>query len=128
MSEEMTRGAVIQTEEGRFFVPSREAHSITGNVKVTPVPGSRLGIALVEGRVLSVLKLGDQREHVLLCEFQGQSLALSGVTVLATGEFPASRAEGCVFAGERLARLDLAARFRVAKRQDPPEAGEQGRS
>jgi hypothetical protein len=115
-------GAVIQTEHGRFFVPGEQARFVVAAGRVTKVPGSRLGLALVDGRVVSVLSLGQKGEHMLVCELHGQLIALSGLSVLFTGEFAATAAPGCEYAGTPLEALDLVRCFQVAMGTAPPEA------
>ena len=115
-------GAVIETEHGRFFVPGGQARFVVPAARVTKVPGSRLGLALIDGRVLSVLSLGRKGEHMLVCELGGQWIALGGLTVLSTGEFAAQAAPGCHYDGSLLDALDLARCFQVALGTAPPEA------
>ncbi len=115
MSGDRLGGAVIETERGRFFVAGTQARFVVAPARVTKVPGSRLGLALIDGRVMSVLSLGKKGAHMLVCELGGQLIALSGLTVLRTGEI-----------GDPLETLDLMRCFQVAMSPAPPEAVSQG--
>jgi hypothetical protein len=121
MTIEPLHGALLETEQDLYFVSASHARIVIASVKVTPVPGSALGLALFEGRVLSVLSLGRRRQHLLVCELEGQLVALSGVTVLATGALALATLEACGYAGRRPNPLNLAERFRIAMSGPVPQ-------
>jgi len=47
-------------------------------------------MALVGGEVVAVLSLGESSGELLLCEFDGQAVALSGLSAERVGFWPAS--------------------------------------
>jgi len=107
-------GAIVSDGRAHYFVPSSVARYVVPWVRVTQVPGSRLGLAPIDGRVLSVVSLGPKREHLLVCELSGQLVAIAGVTVLASGKLGPETLAAHAKGGRELATLDVAECFRVA--------------
>jgi len=65
-------------------------------------------MALVGGEVVAVLALGEHRNELLLCEFEGKALALSGLSADRVGFWPASES-GVSVDGVYVPALDLRA-------------------
>lgn len=81
-------GAVVVVgPEGRAFVRAELAQQIVVQPTVSRVPNSGLAMALVGGRVLSVLELGEPSRALLVCEVGGQTLAFSGLGIEQVGLF-----------------------------------------
>lgn len=81
-------GVVVGLDGERYFVPAEVAQSIVQRPVVTRVPGSEIGMALIGGRVVTVIDVGPRRDELLLCEVGGEPLALSGLSVLGSGFYP----------------------------------------
>jgi hypothetical protein len=125
------------------FIPADVALRITALTALTGVRGMELpasGIALAEGEVVTVLRLGLQREALpapgpyepgadwplssgpngaVLCSVAGQRVAVTGATVVATGLFDAAGAggegAGVLWRGERVPELDVRALYARAE-------------
>jgi hypothetical protein len=80
-----TAGVVVSLDEKLYFVPAEMAGSIVQRPVVTRVPGTHIGMALIGGRVVTVIDVGPRREELLLCEVEGEPLALSGLSVCGSG-------------------------------------------
>jgi hypothetical protein len=68
-------------------------------------------MALVGGEVVAVLALGEPSSELLLCEFEGQAVALSGLSADRVGFWPASES-GVNVEGVTVPALDLGAALR----------------
>jgi hypothetical protein len=80
---------------------------------ISPVAGLPLpatGIAVADGRVVTVVKLGDDRGSrvAILCEVDGDPIALAGAAIVATGWFDPAPG-GVVHAGALVQELDVRA-------------------
>ena len=80
-------GVLVEHNRERRFIAAEVAHRIVRGAVVTRVPGAALGLTLFEGRVISVFDLGPNRDELLVCEIQGELLALGGLRVLRSGFF-----------------------------------------
>jgi len=63
-------------------------------------------MALVAGEVVAVVRLGEPSGELLLCEFDGQSVALSGLSAERVGFWPANDS-GVSVEGVHVPALDL---------------------
>ena len=86
-------GLLVEYETRRRFIPAEFVQRILRRVAISAVPGTPLGLTFYQGRVISVLALGSHRDELLVCDVQGELVALSGLRVLASGFFEAA-AEG----------------------------------
>jgi hypothetical protein len=84
--------------------------------RLSPVPGSHVKLALVKGRVLSVLELGPPSSHLVVCVVDGEPVGLSGVNVERSGFFDA-RADGVEVDGAIVSAFDVAAVIADRKRE-----------
>ena len=82
-------------------------------------------MALVGGEVVAVLALGEPSGELLLCEFEGQSVALSGLAAERVGFWPAS-GSGVSVDGVTVPALDLSAALREFQSDRP--SSQQGTS
>jgi chemotaxis signal transduction protein len=80
-----------------YFIAEEHVLRIVPRPPIERVPGSPvelLGVALDAGVVLPVIGLGnDAKTHtgpLVVCRFGGEALALSGLTVVASGRFSTS--------------------------------------
>lgn len=106
-------GVVVGIGDQLYFAPAVNVRVISEQPPITPVPGTALGIALIDGRVVAVLTLGPRQGPLLLCDESGEQVALSGLTVLGSGEYPVEDSAVLVD-GRRVARLDVASRVTAA--------------
>lgn len=79
-------------------------------------------MALVGGEVVAVLVLGEPSGELLLCEFEGQAMALSGLSADRVGFWPASES-GVSVDGVTVPALDLSEALKQF-RSDRPSAQE----
>jgi len=79
-------------------------------------------MALVGGEVVAVLALGEPSTELLVCEFEGQAVALSGLCAERVGFWPASES-GVSVDGVSVPALDLSDALRQFQ-SDRPSAQE----
>lgn len=81
-------GAVVVVgPEGRAFVRAELTQQIVVQPTVSRVPNTGVGMALVGGRVVSVLELGEPSRALLVCEIDGETVAFSGLGIEQVGLF-----------------------------------------
>lgn len=141
-AETRQRGGVLFRTSGArtLFIPIDVALEVAALSAVTEIAGMcapAIGIALAEGRVVTVLAVGDAGERgaapaeryrsgqdwpvpgsdrAVLCDLGGEVVALTGGEVLATGFFDAEEAgDGVVWRGEHVPRLDVRALYARAE-------------
>ncbi len=130
-------GVVIETASGLYFVPAESALAALDDPRLSAVPGTRLHMLWFEGRVVpaaswSVLteatvekaagpsqperRVSQSRraESALVCEHQGQPLALVGVWAVASGLFEVGEDGSVLFGDEVVPRVALAALHQAA--------------
>lgn len=110
----------------RWFLSARIAQRVVRGATVSPIPSSRLGMALIGGRVIPVVALGTGSSELIVCELWDdvragvdpappkgptETIAVSGVTVLASGAFTRLDPTHVEFEGESVEALDLALLF-----------------
>ena len=117
------------------FIPASTAIRVTALSSLVPVPGAPpqvVGIALADGAVVTVLRLGDGdpgeagcgedawpipgSRRAVLCRLGGHDVALTGGSVVATGVFDAAPVgEGIVWCGQMVPALDVRAIYAQAE-------------
>ena len=122
------------------FIPAEVARRLTALSSLTPVPGARApiaGIALADGAVVTVLRIGEDApqaaaherasydpgedwivpgaDRAVLCHLGGADVALTGATVLATGVFDAASEGGVLWRGEVVPVIDVRALYAQAE-------------
>jgi hypothetical protein len=102
----LAAAVVVRGPSGRAFVRADSARQILAASPISRVPNSRLGMALVAGRVVSVVELGAASGALLLCDFAGEPVAFSGLDIERVGLFETD-AHGANVDGERLPELVL---------------------
>src|SRR5688572_15674837 len=83
-----TAGVVVESEGRLCFVPARVAQRIVSKPVISRVPGSDVGLALVGGRVTSVIDVEEGGSDLLICDIEGEAVALSGLKVYGCGFYP----------------------------------------
>jgi hypothetical protein len=109
-------GIVVQSAQRRYFVPAEIAKELISEPTVTPVPGADFGMALVSGQVVVVVALGKSSGSLLVCEVEGEILAVAGVLPQRSGFFEATPG-GVRIDGELVADLDVGAMARALSRK-----------
>ena len=112
-------GLVIETSWGPQFVPAQAARSVTPWAAPLPVPGlapPALGIAVIEDKVATVLKVGRDRREMILCETDAGWVALAGARVVACGSFPGADGSSVMWEGHEVQQLDVDALLVEAER------------
>ncbi|APR84448.1 Hypothetical protein A7982_09797 [Minicystis rosea] len=141
MEETRVRGGVLlRFAEGAdakilAFVPASIAMRLCALGSLVPLrsaPAPVLGIALAEGAVVTVLRLGDREmdaaaaepdewimpgaQRAVICRIGGVDVALTGGTVVATGVFDAApEGEGISWRGQMVPALDVRAIYAQAE-------------
>jgi hypothetical protein len=118
------------------FIPESVAVRLAALGSLVPVPGAAppvLGIALADGAVVTVLRLGDAdpetvshhpedewpvpgARRAIVCKAFGIDVALTGGVVVATGLFDAAPGgDGIVWRGQMVPALDVCALYAQAE-------------
>ena len=109
-------GVVVGLDNELYFVPAGVAEGIVQRPVVTRVPGTAIGMALIGGRIVPVIDLSPRREELLVCDVDGEPLALSGLAVHGTGFYPRED-DGVRVDGELLRELDVKSAVRRAEHE-----------
>jgi hypothetical protein len=115
-------GLLVRIGGEPFFLPASVARSLSPLPRLTKIPWDSAQMTLVGGEVVAVLPLAEASGELLLCEFEGQAVALSGLSAERVGFWPASES-GVSVDGVTVPELNLGAaleRFR----SDSPSAQE----
>jgi hypothetical protein len=105
-------GLLLRSLGALYFLPAHVAVSVVPRPVISAVPGTSLGMTLVGGRVLPVVDLrrqpGRRPLQVVVCEIDGEEIAIAGVSAVSSGFF--EEAPGGVLLGEELVpTLDVSA-------------------
>lgn len=110
-------GMLVEYGAEPYFVPAELARRVVRRSVISSVPGTRLGITLYEGRVIPVLGLrAAAGEDLLVCELDGELVAVAGVRVLRAGFFEPD-AGGVRLDGRVVAPLDLPGELEAVERE-----------
>ena len=109
-------GVVVGLDGELYFLPAGVAERIVPRPVVTRVPGTAIGMALIAGRVVPVIDLSPRREELLLCEVDGEPLALSGLAVHGAGFYPRDD-DGVRVDGELVRELDVKSAIQSAENE-----------
>lgn len=113
-------GVVVGIGDKLFFAPAVAARIVTEQQPITPVPGTALGMTLIDGRVIPVITVGSDKGPLLLCEEAGERVALTGLTILGSGSYPPADG-GVSIDGRYVARLDVGSRMTAAAARQQSE-------
>jgi hypothetical protein len=78
---------IVRGPSGRSFVRAESACQILAQPTISRVPNSELCMALVAGRVVSVVELAGSSGALLLCELEGEAVGFSGLVIERVGLF-----------------------------------------
>jgi len=118
-------GLLVRRDGQLAFLPASVARWLLPIPRLTQLPWDSAQMALVGGEVVAVLVLGEPSAELLLCEIEGQAVALSGLSADRVGFWPAS-GSGVSVDGLLVPALDLSEalkRFRgdrAATQKDAP--------
>ena len=116
-------GLLVRRDGQPLFIPADLAHSVVETPRLTRMPWDSLQMALVGGEVVPVIELSEPTGVLVLCELDGQPLALSGLAPERVSFWP-EQSEGVLIDGRFVPMLDAStlrpqplsvARERIAK-------------
>jgi hypothetical protein len=80
-------GLLVRCQGQLAFIPAHVVRTVRYDVVVTPFPGTDLGMALLGGRVVPVVSLGPTERALVVCDIDGEVIAVSGLEPLKSGFF-----------------------------------------
>ncbi len=80
-------GLLVRYKGELAFIPADVVRYVRYDVVVTKFPGTELGMALLGGRVVPVVSLGPKERALLICDIDGEVIAVSGLEPLKSGFF-----------------------------------------
>jgi len=80
-------GLLVRYRGKLSFIQSAVVRFIRYDVAVTRFPGTELGMALLTGRIIPVIWLGQDSKALVVCELDGESVAFSGLEPIRSGFF-----------------------------------------
>ena len=99
-------GVIVARRGELMFVGADIAERIVERPVISRVPGTDIGMALVLGRVTSVVELGEGGGQLLLCNVGGEAIALSGLNVVGAGFYDVD-GQGVKLEEAHVPRLDV---------------------
>jgi hypothetical protein len=101
-------GLLVRRGNERLFLSASVARHLVPLPRLTTIPWDSAQMALVGGEVIAVVELGEPSGTLVVCELDGQALALSGLFAERVGVWPESGA-GVTVDGVDVPPLDLSA-------------------
>lgn len=80
-------GLLVRCKGKLAFIPANVVRYVRYDVVVTPFPGTDLSMALLGGRVVPVVSLGPKERALVVCDIDGETIAVSGLEPLKSGFF-----------------------------------------
>lgn len=99
-------GLLVRRGGELSFLPASVARWLLPVPRLTKIPWDSAQMALVGGEVVAVLPLGEPSGELLLCQLDGQAVALSGLSADRVGFWPESEV-GVSVDGVDVPTLDL---------------------
>ena len=119
-------GLIVKLGKDLHFVPAAVTERVLRQPVVSEVPAASVKMALLSGRVVTVIELGPPADELLVCKLGGEEVGFSGLTVLSSGFYEMT--DGLVHFGEKLVpSLDLEDELQDAQRRlwsSRPPAGD----
>jgi hypothetical protein len=113
---ELAAGLVVELAGQRHFVPAAVALRVVRRPIITKIPGATLGMASIDGRIVTVIELAPGGEQLVLCATAGEDIGVSGMDVLSSGLFE-REGEHVRFGDDLVATLDVDAALHRAESQ-----------
>ncbi len=104
-------GLLVRRAGELAFLSASVAQKLVPLPRLTKIPWDTAQMALVGGEVLAVLELGEPSGVLVVCEVDGQALALSGLAAERAGFWP-EHESGVNVDGVHVPALDLSAALR----------------
>ncbi len=101
-------GLLVKRGGERLFLAASVARHLVPLPRLTKLPWDSAQMALVGGEIVAVVELAPPSGVLVLCEHDGQALALSGLNAEQVGFWPATEA-GVSVNGVDVPALDLGA-------------------
>ena len=101
-------GLLVRRGGERLFLSAGVVRQLVPLPRLSKIPWDFAQVALGGGEVVPVLELGEPSGMLVVCELDGQALALSGLLAEKVGLWPETEA-GVNLDGVRVAGLDLEA-------------------
>src|SRR4051812_7520261 len=101
-------GLLVKRGSERLFVAASIARHLVPLPRLTQIPYDCAQIALVGGEIVAVLELAAPSGVLVLCDYEGQTLALSGLNAEEVGFWPETEG-GVSVDGVDVPALDLGA-------------------
>lgn len=111
-------GLLVRRGSELAFLPADIVRSLIPAPRLTKIPWDWAHMALVAGEVVAVLELAEPSGVLVLCEVQGQVVALSGLAAEQVGLWPES-GTGVNVDGVKVAALDLDAALKQFQSRRP---------
>ncbi len=111
-------GLLVRRAGELAFLSASVAQKLVPLPRLTKIPWDTAQMALVGGEVLAVLELGEPCGVLVVCEVDGQLLALSGLAAERAGFWPAHES-GVSVDGEHVPALDLSRALEHFQRTAP---------
>jgi len=84
----MAASGLLVRHNGKLaFIAAGWVKFVRYDVVVTPFPGMQLGMALMGGRVVPVIALGQESKALIVCDVDGETVAFAGLEPLKSGFF-----------------------------------------
>jgi hypothetical protein len=99
-------GLLVRLDGALAFLPANRVRCLVPLSRLTKIPWDSAQMALVGGEVVAVLELSQPRGVLVLCEVDGQGVALSGLSAERVGRWPESDS-GVNVDGVHVPALDL---------------------
>jgi hypothetical protein len=80
-------GLLVRCKGQLAFIPANIVRTVRYDVVETKFPGTDLSMALLGGRVVPVLSLGSKGRALVVCDIDGEAIAVSGLEPLKSGFF-----------------------------------------
>ncbi len=80
-------GLLVRYRNELAFIASTIVRFIRYDVAVTRFPGTEFGMALLTGRIVPVIDLGQENKALVVCELDGEPIAFSGLEPIRSGFF-----------------------------------------
>jgi hypothetical protein len=112
-------GLLVLCQGQCAFIPATVVRVIRHDVVITPFPGTELGMALIGGRVVPVVSLGPCKRALVVCELDGETVAVSGLEPLRSGIFDGDEL-GPVDSEKLIPTLPIRDYLEKARTQRPP--------
>jgi hypothetical protein len=101
-------GLLVRRGSERLFLSASVARHLVPLPRLTKIPWDSAQMALVGGEVVAVVELAPPSGMLVVCELNGQALALSGLFAERVGVWPETEA-GVTVDGVNVPALDLSA-------------------